>query len=69
MSKKINYEKEVKTRFANAIRVGVGVSNSGPLLHMISGCGLGENYHKTPYLAWKNAYEKLVHVSPLIQQP
>lgn len=56
---KVNYEKEVKKRFPDAIRVGVGVNSGGVLFHMIIGCGLGENYLDSPYLAWKNAYKKL----------
>ena len=60
MSKAINYEKEVKAKFPEALRVGVtfGKNSNNPMMHMIVGCDLGENYASSPYKAWKNAYLK-----------
>jgi hypothetical protein len=58
---RINYEKAVKQKFPEAFRVGVTIDKNykDPMFHMIVGCGLGENYSRSPYLAWKNAFEKL----------
>jgi hypothetical protein len=60
MKDHINYEKEVKDNYPTAMRVGVSVDDGSPLMHMIIGCRLGENYSPTAAKAWKRAYDKLI---------